>query len=415
MKKYTALLLALSMLAGVFAFSGCSESDEQSGGETSQEASSESSADASQTSENTVSDISATESKPDISSEKLAQLNNFISKYNNIPDFNVKSEKIDAASISKNKSISFVPDNSNDVFTQLVTKQFVTATKSAGFKNVYSDKSDGTPASYNAALSKAVEKNSNIAVMYGDINKDSVATQIETTQANGIKVLSAGYVGKDTKDHYVDYTIPIDYQLCGKLMADWTITRKKGKVNALALNNSDSTLSTSIYEGFADEFKKYITQGYCTVLSGSAIETGNGLSTKIKQAIDKDPNLNYIVVLDETMINDAISAVEQSGKKIHIIATGGGTSAFTAAENGKIDMLVAQSYEWIAYSMVDYSLRVLGGKKLPDIQSVPVRVVNKASIKSDLEKTEYTDIDGFYEICFGANFVTGYRSLWGLS
>ena len=115
------------------------------------------------------------------------------------------------------------------------------------------------------------------------------------------------------------------------------------------------------------------------------------------------------------MINDALNAVEQSGKKIGVISTGGGTSAFLAAENGKLEMLVAQSYEWTAYAMLDYAMRVMDGSKLPDIQSVPVRVVNKESIEKDLEETEYEEIDGFYEICFGANFITGYRKLWGLS
>ena len=250
--------------------------------------------------------------------------------------------------------------------------------------------------------------------MYGDINKDPLATNIELTQANGKRVLSAGYVGEGMKDHYVDYTIPIDYQLAGKLLADWAISQNKGKVNALAINNSDSTVSTSVYKGFSAEFTNYVTEGYCTVLSGSSIETGNGLAAKIKQALEKDANLNYIVVLDETMINDAVSAVDQSGKSIKIISTGGGTSAFTSAQNGKLDMLVAQSYEWTAYAMLDYSLRVLGEEKLPDIQSVPVRVVTKESIANDLENTEYEEIDGFYEICFGANFITGYRKLWGL-
>ena len=200
----------------------------------------------------------------------------------------------------------------------------------------------------------------------------------------------------------------------GKLLADWSISKNKGKVNALAINNSDSTLSSSIYKGFSEEFKKYVTSGYCTVLSGSAIEVGNGMSAKIKQAIDKDPNLNYIVVLDEGMISDAISAVEQSGKKIKIISTGGGMAAFDAAENDKLEMLVAQSYEWTSYAMVDYALRVLDKSELPAEQDVPVRIVTSSSIKTDMENNTYSNIEGFYEICFGANFVTGYNRLWSL-
>ena len=112
---------------------------------------------------------------------------------------------------------SYATLNSNNVFTSLVTDQFKKAGNTVGLKEVIADESDGTPAYYNSALEKAI-KESNLVVMYGDINKDPLATNIELTQANGIKVLSAGYVGEGMKDHYVDYTIPIDYQLAGKLL-----------------------------------------------------------------------------------------------------------------------------------------------------------------------------------------------------
>lgn len=415
MKKITAALLAAVVAASAFAMTACDdkkEENEESAVEM--ESSVENSEEVSQESSEAVEDISAITAKPDISKEQLSNIDNFIAQYKVIPEFNLKADSIDAKSIAKNRKISFIPDNTNNIFTSLVTEQFKSAGKTVGLKEVICDDSDGTPAYYNSALEKSI-KESEIAVMYGDINKDQLATSIETAQASGVRILSAGYVGKDMKDHYVDYTIPIDYNLAGKLLADWTISKNKGKVNALALNNSDSTVSTSIYKGFTDEFVTYVTEGYCTVLSGSSIETGNGLSTKIKQALEKDPNINYIVVLDETMINDALNAVEQTGKTISVISTGGSTSAFLAAENGKLEMLVAQSYEWTAYAMLDYALRVMGEEKLPDIQSVPVRVVTSDSIANDIENTEYEEIDGFYEICFGANFITGYRKLWGIS
>lgn len=414
-KKITALTLAAAVAASAFVMSACNkdtkeeEKEAQSSAETSVEKSEVSVEESSEQPEN----ISAITAKPEITKEQLSSIDNFIAQYKTIPEFTLNAETIDAKAIAKDKKISFIPDNSNNIFTSLVTDQFINAGKTVGFKEVIADESDGTPAYYNSALEKAI-KESELIVMYGDINKDPLATNIELTQANGKRVLSAGYVGEGMKDHYVDYTIPIDYQLAGKLLADWAISQNKGKVNALAINNSDSTVSTSVYKGFSAEFTNYVTEGYCTVLSGSSIETGNGLAAKIKQALEKDANLNYIVVLDETMINDAVSAVDQSGKSIKIISTGGGTSAFTSAQNGKLDMLVAQSYEWTAYAMLDYSLRVLGEEKLPDIQSVPVRVVTKESIANDLENTEYEEIDGFYEICFGANFITGYRKLWGL-
>lgn len=414
MKRITAIILTAAMLVGTAALTACSK-DENGNGQSSQQSKvSQVSKDASaEESKEEVKDISAVEEKKELSASDLNEINAFIEKYKGIPDFSSESDVISAREISKDKAITLIPDNSNYSFTSLVTEQFVSAAASAGFKNVIANESNATASFYNDELEKSIEK-SNIVVMYGDIDKDPIAAEIEKTQANGIRVLSAGNVGKDQKDHYVDHTIPINYQLAGKLLADWTISANKGKVNALAINNSDSMLSSSVYKGFAYEFQKYVVSGYCSVLSGSSIEIDNGLSAKIKQAIDKDPNINYVVVLDDAMINDAVSGVDQSGKKIKIISTGGSLAAFDAAQSDRIEMLVAQSYEWTAYAMVDYALRVLNGSALPQEQDVPVRVVTSKSINEDLENNTYSNIEGFYEICFGANFVTGYSGLWNL-
>ena len=414
MKRITAIILTAAMLVGTAALTACSKDENGNGQSSQQSKASQVSKDASaEESKEEVKDISAVEEKKELSASDLNEINAFIEKYKGIPDFSSESDVISAREISKDKAITLIPDNSNYSFTSLVTEQFVSAAASAGFKNVIANESNATASFYNDELEKSIEK-SNIVVMYGDIDKDPIAAEIEKTQANGIRVLSAGNVGKDQKDHYVDHTIPINYQLAGKLLADWTISANKGKVNALAINNSDSMLSSSVYKGFADEFQKYVVSGYCSVLSGSSIEIDNGLSAKIKQAIDKDPNINYVVVLDDAMINDAVSGVDQSGKKIKIISTGGSLAAFDAAQSDRIEMLVAQSYEWTAYAMVDYALRVLNGSALPQEQDVPVRVVTSKSINEDLENNTYSNIEGFYEICFCANFVTGYSGLWNL-
>ncbi len=411
MKKLTLFILTFAVIMMSFVSAGCNEGTKE-GAASDAEGQKSIVEESSEESSNQVDDISVVESKPEITKAQLNELDTFISSYKDVPEFTFQAESIDAKEITNKKKIMLIQDNSNNTYTSLVAGQFKNAAKSAGFSKVISDESDGTVSFYSEELEKAIDS-SDIVVMYGDIDKDALATDIERTQANGKKVISAGNLGKDEKDHYVDYTMPINYQLAGRLLADWSITKNKGKVNALAINNSDSILSSSIYNGFADEFKKYVTSGYCTVLSGSSLEVDNGLSSKIRQAIENDPNLNYIVVLDESMINDAISGVEQSGKNIKIISTGGSIYALQAAENGSLEMLVAQSYEWTAYAMVDYAMRIMNKNELPSEQDVPVRVVTSESIKNDLEKNTY-EIDGFYEICFGSNFITGYSGLWNL-
>ncbi|MDD6488230.1 MAG: substrate-binding domain-containing protein [Clostridia bacterium] len=404
MKKFIATALIASIAISAVSMTACNKNDDN----TSQQQQSSTV----ESSVNSVEEISSEPSKPEITSAQIASLSTRLSSYKSVPKFTCKSDTIDAENISKNAKIAFIADDINNSYSSLVSKQFSTAAKSAGFKKVIIADTDTTPASYNDALSAAVTDKDKVAVMFGEINKDSISPQIELTQANGIKVISGGNAGLDESEHFVDNTVPIDFESAGQLLADWAIVQKKGKVNALALNCIDSGSSNAVYKGFKKEFETYVASGYCTALNISSADIGNGLSSKIKDEITNDTNLNYIIVFDESMLNDTISAVEQSGKSIKIIATGGSPETFTAAENKQIEMLVAQSYEWTAYAMVDYALRVMAKAELPKKQDVPLRIVTSEAIKKDLEENN-NEYD-FYEICFGAAFVEGYSNLWDL-
>ncbi len=406
MKKIISITLASAIAASALTFAACKPNGDNKNSQPSQVIP--------QSSVESVVEISIEPSKPEITPAQLSKIESELSGYKSVPKFTCKSEKIDAEAVSENKMLMLVTQNKNDEFYTWVNKQFSTAAKSAGFKKTVSPDTDGTPASYNNALSNSVSDRYNAVILFGNIAKDNISSEIERTQANGIKVLSAGNAGINQNEHYVDNTIPINYQLIGKLLADWTIVKQNGKVNALAVNCSDSGSSNAVLKGFEDEFGGYVSSGYCTALNTSSIEIGNGLTERVKNAILEDINLNYVVVFDDSALNDVISAVEQSGKSINIIATGGSSNAFDSAQNNKIEMLVAQSYEWVAYAMVDYTLRVMNKEeKLPKEQDIPVRIVTGESIKKELESCK-DDIDGFYEICFGSAFVEGYSNLWKL-
>lgn len=401
MKKFIATALIAATAISAVSMTACNKNDDNANQQSSTV----------ESSVNSVEEISVEPSKPEITSAQLASLSTRLASYKSVPKFTCKSETIDAKSISDNAKIALITDNINNSYTSLVSKQFSTAAKSAGFKKVTIADTDTTPALYNDALAAAVNDKDKVAVMFGNINKDSISSQIELTQANGIKVISGGNAGLDESEHFVDNTVPIDFQSAGQLLADWAIVQQKGKVNALALNCSDSGSSNAVYKGFTKEFETYVSSGYCTALNVSSADIGNGLSSKIKDAVTTDTNLNYIIVFDDSLLNDTISAVEQSGKSIKVIATGGSPETFKAAENGQVEMLVAQSYEWTAYAIVDYTLRVMAKAELPKKQDVPLRIVTSESIKKELEDNDDYD---FHEICFGAAFVEGYSNLWDL-
>ncbi len=419
MKRFISAALAAGMIASSLLLAACNkETQNENTGDQSQITSTASQiSNQFENQEESIAEISVNDAVPEMTSSQISQMSKELDSYKKVPEFATSEETVDAHSLTEKLKLMVIPDNSDKTYTDLVIGQVKNAASMAGFKedNVDIKTTDGTVSAVSDALNSAIEKKSDAVVMFGDIDKDNVSTAIETVQANGIEVISSGCAGKGIDDHFVDNTMPVDYQLAGKIMADWTLVKKNGKVNALAVNQSDSALSNTIYSGFAEEFKKYVSTatGYCTTVNGTAVEVGNGFSAKIKDELTKDPNINYIIVFDDAMISDAVSAVSQANSKAKVIATGGSKEAFDMAQSGNIEMLVAHSYEWIGYATIDYALRVMTGSKLPTDQNVPFRIVDADIIKKALAE-DTDDADGFYQICFGAAFVDGYKQLWGL-
>lgn len=416
MKKMIAALLALSVASGAVWMTACNGQGENTREESKQTASESTRkpSKASEPSEEKPPEVSVDSSKPKITDSQLADINKKIAAHQGVPEFTCKSEAISAAEISTDQSIRFIPENSSNSYIASLTHNFKNAASLAGFKTLPIAETDGSADSFTEALAAAVTDKNDLAVLAGDIDKDPIAGSIEITQANGIEVFSSGSMGIALPDHYVDYTVPINYELIGQLMADWGIVKTSGSINALAVNTTDSPLSGTIFSGFKKEFENYVSSssGYCTTLNVTTIEIGNGLANKIKKAVDDDSNIKYIFVFDDAAIADALTAADQLSGKVKVVATGGTKEAFDAAESGKLEMLAAQSYEWTAYATVDYILRVLGKKELPEEQDVPVRIVTKDSIAKAKKDYNGPSYDEFHEICFGGAFIDGYKGLW---
>lgn len=416
MKRIISLALALSVAASAMVFSSCGEKNSENTNSGTKNSKSESAvSNTSATPEPAIEDIevSIDSSGSRITETLLSDLNKKLSNNMEIPKFTCESEKINSHEIADDINISFISKNKNDTYYSLLCHNFKKAANIAGFNVPVIAETDGTVSTLNDALADAVKNKSDIVFLAGDINKSVISGYIETAQANGIEIYSAGSKGVDEKDNYVDFTVPINYQYVGELMADWGIVKTGGKINAIAVNCTDSELSPTIAKGFKQEFEKYVStsDGSITTINVTSLEIGNGLVNKIKAEIKKNPAINYLFVFDDSALNDAISAGVQSGSDLKIVGTGGSSADMDLAQSGSIEMLVAQSYEWTSFAMVDYALRVLGGKTLPRDQEVPFRILTKDSIKKAIE--ESTDkFDSFHEICFGRALYDGYNSLW---
>lgn len=403
MKRILAVLLSAMVLSSIAMLSGCKNNGNGSAVE------------------------SVTESKSTnnavVSKEKLAALSTELETYKSQPNFNA-TKSIDAKKISKNKKIAVIADSSSNTYSSYISQELKSVAEKVGFKEILAYDTDGTVNSHTSALENAVSDQCAAVVLIGNINKDEISLAIENAQAHGIKVISIDNTQVGTNDHFVDSSAKTDYVAEAKALADYAIVEKEGRVNALLVTPSDVRYADEMKKAVTDELTKY-SDGYCTELAMEISNTAVNISDAVKKALGRDTNINCVIVLHDNMLKDSVDALEmtQAMSRVTFLARGGGTELFTQVQNGNIATAVSESYEWTAYTAVDYILRVLNGEDNPEISDIPFMMISYDNVKkieesegteessSDEEKTDDTPL---IEKIFTKTFKNQYLNLWGL-
>lgn len=408
MKRILAVLLSAMVLSSVAMLSGCKDNGNGSATESVTESKSTNNAVASK--------------------EKFATLSAELEAYKSQPKFNA-TKYIDAKKISKNKKIAVISDSNNNTYSSYISQELKSVAKEVGFKDVLIYDTDGTSNSHISALENAVSDQCSAVILIGNINKDKISLSIETAQANGLKIISLDNTQVGTKDHFVDSSITTDYAAEAKALADYAIVEKEGKVNALLVTPSDVSYADEIKKAVTDELSKY-SDGYCTELSIESSNTAVNISDAVKKALERDTNINCVIVLHDNMLKDSVDALEmtQAISRVTLLARGGSTELFTQVQNGNVATAISESYEWTAYNAVDYVLRVLNGEDNPETPNIPFMMISYDNVKklensenstessSDEESSneETNDDTPLIEKMFTKTFKKQYLNLWGL-
>lgn len=402
MKKVVSILLAAMLVSSAFVLSGCKNDN------------------------GNVSDESVTESKSTNNNaagkDELAKITEEITKLKKQPSYS-ETKSVDSAKLAKNKRIAVIPDSGSDEYSSYIALEIKEATAKIGFEDTVTYETDGTSNSYISALDNAVSDQCSAVILVGNINKDEISSSIEAAQANGIKIISVNNANTGEKEHYVDSTITIDYNSEAKALADYVIAENNAQVNALLVIPSDISYGESMKKTVTDELKKY-SSGYCTEIGVESSKWGNGLSDAIKDAIEKDSNINCVIVLHEGMLKDTVDALEMTRamSRVKLVSRGGGTNAFSQVQNGNAAVIAGESYEWTAYLTVDFLLKLLGGDDNPDTAAVPFMMISYDNVKA-FESSENSDDNSennsdddtpFIEKVFDKGFKKSFLKSWNV-
>lgn len=307
--------------------------------------------------------------------------------------------------------VPFAPSPQNKVIGD--TMQRIGKLKRVGV-NVTVCNNRGTPAEWNSCLQQAVTTKQDLVVLNGA--PVAVGPALQALKAAGIPVLSQHYFpeGVGLADaacvgcaNGITAVQPAPFARAAKAMADWAIVDSKGKANVLIAVLPGFAPTDAMTAAWNKEFSRC---GGCAVqyLPVSVQDIlGTGFQTAIGAALNKNPNLRYILEEVSAGVPATIAALNIAGRKDVKIATrGGDTGEFDLMQQGTaLEMDAGEPSIWIAYLSMDNAFRILLHKPTNPAPN-PLRVFTKDNVK--LVGTPPSTYKGY-----GLDYIKGYLKHWG--
>jgi ribose transport system substrate-binding protein len=187
-----------------------------------------------------------------------------------------------------------------------------------------------------------------------------------------------------------------------KANADIVISDSKGKANVLFVGTKTFKCNIQRQQGFLDEMKTCAT---CKV-STLPFAIQSQLPQQLQAALQKNPNIDYIVGTFDAIALAATDAVRQAGKadQIKVLGFDGDAPNLALVKKGEIQIAdVTTGAPEDGWAAADAAARAIAGKDLPPIVSVTTLAVTKDNI-GQIPGGIYTGPQGFED---------QFKKLWG--
>jgi ribose transport system substrate-binding protein len=329
-----------------------------------------------------------------------------IARYKAVPEFVAPGPPFDAKACMKDKKILTVPFASQIPFVATVVTDMVELGKEIGFR--YDEyKNTGQRSQWIQGISQGINQHYNLIDLFAP-DLLSLVPQAKEAQAAGIPIVASHDGGYEQLRPEPFLSVPADYFTAGKLLAQWAIMRTDGKANVLVVTALDSYSSESIINGIKDGFKDCET---CKVAftNVAVADWATRIQPTVQAALVGNPDLNFILPTYDPMTQFIVPAIEltQTGNRVKVASFNGTPFALDLVREGKLDMIVAESLDWVAHGVVDAEMRILCGQHAIKDPKVPLRIFDASNVAD-------AGVPAKSSTGFGDSYKDGYRKLWEL-
>ena len=335
-----------------------------------------------------------------------------------IPAFRAPGPAFDASKI-KGKKMFSIPVSMANPFTANIQVGMQGGAKVIGL-DFTTFSNQGQPSQWVQGMGQAITKKVDLIDLQGGTDPRLLGPQLAAARKAGIKLQTSHLYDVSQKaPASIDLSIPAEYTVAARLEADWIILQTKGKANIVIVESDEILPTTPIVASIKDEFAK-VCGSACkiTQLNAPVTEWATKITPGIQSALVKDPGINYILPIYDSMSQFVVPAITAAGKtgKVFIATYNGTPFVMDLLNQGTVvKMEVGENLDWMGWAYVDAAARLLAGVKLPSPpahfnEHTALRVFTSKNIKEAIGKDGKAALSTGY----GDAYITGYKTLWGV-
>jgi ribose transport system substrate-binding protein len=255
----------------------------------------------------------------------------------------------------------------------------------------------------------AIQKKIDIVDLISGVNPAVVAPQLQAAKDAGVKVFTSHfYDPSQPASKLLEGDIPVSFYNQGWLLGNWMIYKTSGAARAIVVKTDEVPPTAPLVQGIRDAFAKNCPK--CTILQEINVgitEWGTKIQPSVQSALIAAPTANYVIPIYDSMSQFVVPAVELTGKGDTVkIATSNGTPfVLDFIREGKVEMDIGESQDWIARATIDGYLRKLAGLPMPKDIGVPYYIFEASNVKS-------AGIPAVPNKGFGDEYVKGFNATW---
>ncbi|WP_349295805.1 substrate-binding domain-containing protein (plasmid) [Thioclava sp. 'Guangxiensis'] len=339
----------------------------------------------------------------------LAAAEEILSAHSQKPGFEAPGKPFDAKSCMAGKSILTIPTTSSIPFNQGIVESEAQIAKEVGFKHEIWQ-NQGNPTQWVQGVEYAISNNFTAIDLMGGLIPASLAPQLAEARKKGIRVYASHYMDvTQEKDPNADISLPVSFTDVGKILAAYAVTETQGKANVLVIGSDDILPSQPYWTSIEKTLAELCPDCKATYVNVALADWATRIQTSTQSALLKDPSINFIIPIYDSMSQFVLPALAITGKRGMPIATFNGTPfVLDMIRNGDVKMDVGESLGWIARSSMDTYMR-----DLCDVGDVPANLYVPFYI-FDKNNAAEAGVPATYDAGYGDAQLAGYRKLWGL-